>query len=81
MQSFITGEEKLEKFKETDVVNRLQNEAQMSANKMQEKASSAVVRTNRFVNTFTEIFRKEWKKEEKKIEEKMKLGQGKKGER
>lgn len=77
----IAGEEKAEKIRESDVVGRLQNEALNSASKLQEKASSTIEKTNRFVNTFSKTLKEEWKKEEMKIEEQKKLDQKKKGER
>ncbi|CAG5116640.1 unnamed protein product [Candidula unifasciata] len=75
------GEEKVEKIKESDVINRLQNEALNSASKLQGKASSTLEKTNRFVNTFSEALKQEWKKAEMKIEEQKKLEGKKKDQR
>ncbi|BFZ06425.1 hypothetical protein BsWGS_09464 [Bradybaena similaris] len=75
------GEEKAEKFRESDVVGRLQNEAVNSASKLQEKASSTIEKTNRFVNTFSKTLKEEWKKAEMKIEEQKKLEEKRKGDR
>ncbi|XP_059139481.1 protein NCBP2AS2 homolog [Physella acuta] len=70
----LISEEKLEKFKETDVVNRLQDEMKYSSQKIQDKTNQSLQRTNSFFNTFFKNLNEEWKKAEKKLEEQRKIG-------
>ncbi|KAH9492424.1 hypothetical protein Btru_051075 [Bulinus truncatus] len=66
------GEERIEKLKETDAINRLQDELKHSSQKVQEQANKSIQKTNSFISTFSKNLSEEWRKAEKKLEQKKK---------
>ncbi|KAK6970861.1 hypothetical protein BgiMline_026555 [Biomphalaria glabrata] len=68
------GGEKLEQWKETDAVNRLQDELKHSSRIVQDQANKSIQKTNSFINSFAKNLSEEWKKAEKKLEEQKRIG-------
>ncbi|KAK0059448.1 protein NCBP2AS2, partial [Biomphalaria pfeifferi] len=66
--------EKLEQWKETDAVNRLQDELKHSSRIVQDQANKSIKKTNSFINSFAKNLSEEWKKAEKKLEEQKRIG-------